>query len=139
MIINLSDKSRSISEVIDVVGPPFKFWQSKFYSQNRRCAFNLISSNDEIINQTKASESGVLAELRPNGVLLWFEVVGNQFVLAMPSHLLSIYKSDNHIGLHAGSWRVKLGPPENETLNKGFLTELLELTKKVRSQDPWEL
>lgn len=66
-------------------------------------------------------------ELRPKGVIVWFRIKQDTWVLLLPYYRLTIYKSPKHLSLFSEQWKLKMTPAYQAELNKKFINKLLEL------------
>ena len=69
-------------------------------------------------------------ELRPKGILLWFRIKLDNWVLALPYYQLSIIKSGESVAIHANKWKIKLLAANNIPLQMKFFQKLLSLKKE---------
>ena len=111
------------------VGKPFGIWQTFKMSGKGSQRFNIIEANQELnellLQQNSVPQTNI--ELRPDGIILWFRVKIDNWVLVLPYYQLSIITNQNELVLHAGEWRIKLLPAHNLPLNLKFISKLLEI------------
>lgn len=73
-------------------------------------------------------------ELRPKGIMLWFRVKLDSYVLVLPYYKLSIFKNTDDITFHSDQWKLKLIPAHNAKLNISFVQKMLRM-KAETTQD----
>ncbi|MFT7034658.1 MAG: hypothetical protein ACJA2S_003176 [Cyclobacteriaceae bacterium] len=70
-------------------------------------------------------------ELRPNGVIVWFRVKLDNWILVLPYHKLTIFKDNKALKLFLGKWKVTLIPAHGAKLNKLFVQKLISQKAKL--------
>ena len=79
----------------------------------------------EILNTTN-SINYTNIELRKKGVIIWFRVKQESWILAFPYFKLSVYKNGNQLSLYCDQWKVYLKPFGQYKLDHKFVKKLLE-------------
>ena len=129
MLLQGSYFSKEKKELIEqTVGKPFGLWQRIKMKGIGSQRFIVKKSNPEVENLF-ADQTGMKftnIELRPNGIIFWFRVKIDNWILMMPYRSLSIYKSEGSLRLFYGEWKIELTPAHNESLDKKFIKKLMD-------------
>ncbi|MGL1885698.1 MAG: hypothetical protein OCD76_04210 [Reichenbachiella sp.] len=64
-------------------------------------------------------------ELRPKGIILWFRVKLDTYLLIIPYHKLTIYKQGNHLRLFVDHWKIILTPTQNNSFDNTFMDKMM--------------
>jgi hypothetical protein len=70
-------------------------------------------------------------ELRPKGIIFWFKVKLDSWVLVLPYYKLNVFKNAEHMILYSDHWKLKLSPAHNSTFNLKFFRKLIRLKAEV--------
>jgi hypothetical protein len=130
MLLQVSYYSKEIDHLInDTVGKPFGFMERIKMRGIGSQKLVVEKANDEIelLIGDKSAQRHVNIELRPKGIIIWFRVKLDSWVLVLPYYRLTIYKSPGQLSLYAEQWRLKLKPAYYADMNQNFIHKLLEL------------
>ncbi|MCV9388954.1 hypothetical protein [Reichenbachiella ulvae] len=130
MLLQVSNYSKEVDQLInDTVGKPFGFMDRIKMRGIGSQKLVIEEANEEIelLIGDRSFQRHVNIELRPKGIIIWFRVKLDSWVLALPYYRLTIYKSPGHLSLFAEQWRLKMIPAYYAEMNQNFIHKLLEL------------
>lgn len=138
MLIQVSYYSKEKKELIDsMVGQSFslinRFKLRGIGSQR----FVLQDSPNLELTNLFENQTGTRycnIELRPKGVIVWFRVKIDNWILVLPYHKLTIYKDNKALKLYLEKWKIILTPAYGAKLNKLFVQKLI--SQKAILLDP---
>jgi len=139
MLIQVSYHSKEKKELIDsLVGLPFSLLDRLKLRGIGSQRFILQDSPNAELTDLFEHQTGVRycnIELRPNGVIVWFRVKIDNWILVLPYHKLTIYKDNKSLKLFLEKWKVSLIPAHGANLNKIFIQKLLSQKAKLLQPD----
>jgi hypothetical protein len=72
-------------------------------------------------------------ELRPRGIIIWFRVKLDNWVLVLPYRKLSVFKTAEQLIIHQDQWKLKLSAAHDASLNLKFCQKLMRLKAEMAS------
>lgn len=130
MLLQVSYYSKEKEERInELVGKPFGLIRRIKMGGIGSQKMNVLDANREITELLK-SQTGIHytnIELRSGGLILWFRIKQDSWVLAMPFYKLSFYKTGQVLILYCDHWKVRMQPAFNAQLDVRFVKKLLDL------------
>lgn len=70
-------------------------------------------------------------ELRPQGIILWFRVKLDNWVLVLPYYKLTIFKGDNGFSIFSDQWKLKFSPAHNTPLDTRFIQKMIKMKSEA--------
>lgn len=139
MFFQVSYKKKEVEEQIkDLVGAPYSLLERLRMGGSGSQRY-LVSGGNESIVALMETSSGMHfcnIELRTSGILIWFRIKIDNYVLAIPYHLLTVLKSDGQLRIFAGEWKVVLSPANNRPLDNAFILKMLQKKNAGLHGDP---
>lgn len=130
MLYNVSYFNKEIeAEINSVVGNSFNLIEriklrgigsQRFIVQNAN--YELLS----LLNSQSASNFCNI-ELRKRGLIIWFRVKLHNWVLVLPYHKMSVYKSGNLLTIFSERWKISLTAAHNTTIKMSFVKKIMNL------------
>ena len=129
MLLQVSYYSKEKQELIDsIIGKSFslinRFKLRGIGSQR----FVLEESPNPELTDLFKNQTGIRhcnIELRPKGVIVWFRVKIDNWILVFPFRKLTIYKDEKSLKLFCEKWKVTLIPAHGASLNRSFVKKLI--------------
>ena len=128
MLVQTSYYKKETEQLIDAtVGKPFGIWNTLKMGGIGSQRFAVLEANQELSDllEQQNSTSTTNIELRPRGIILWFRVKIDNWVLVLPYSTLNITVNSNDLIVHSDQWNIKLNPAHNLRLNLKFIHKLL--------------
>ena len=140
MLIQTSYYSKEKKELIDsLLGKSFGLLQRIKLKGIGSQIFILEDSPNLELTDLFKHQSGTRfcnIELRPKGIIVWFRVKIDNWILVLPFHKLTIYKSTKVLKLFADHWQINLIPAFGAPLSKHFVQKLLyQKAKSLETQN----
>ncbi|MEO9964831.1 MAG: hypothetical protein ABJF11_03530 [Reichenbachiella sp.] len=130
MLFETSYYSKATKEEINnLVGKPFgllKRIKLRGIGSQRMLIIDASAELESLINQQNTPPYTNI-ELRPGGVMLWFRVKLDSYVLALPYDQLSVFNTSEGLSFHAGSWRIKMKVAHQLRPDRAFVFKLLKM------------
>lgn len=122
-------------EINQLVGKPFSILSRIKMRGNGSQRLQVVEANSELqqLIDRQNTPPYTNIELRPHGIILWFRIKLDNYILVLPYRQLSIYKTDDLFSLHSGVWKVKLRPANQSKLDHRFLAKLLSAKAENQS------
>jgi hypothetical protein len=135
MLIQVSYYSKDKKELIDsIVGPSYSLLDRFKLRGIGSQRFILQESpnlelTDLFENQTGTRFCNI--ELRPKGIVIWFRVKIDNWILVLPYHKLTIYKDIKALNFYSEKWKLSLIPAHGAKLNKTFIQKIISQKAKL--------
>lgn len=120
-------------EINNLVGAPIGFLKRIKMKGIGSQRFLVSDANEEVLELLRQQNTPPYTniELRPLGIIIWFKVKLDSWVLVLPYRKLSVFKSTEELILHYDQWKLKLMPVLDATLDIKFFQKLLKLKSEV--------
>ena len=131
-----SYRTKETEETLNtLLGKPYGLVRSLKMGGTGSQRFDVVEINKEIADIIASSSNPpyINLEMRPKGLMLHLKVRLDNWVLALPYHLLSLYSSDNQLRLFAEQWKIILIPHGEQPLKIKFVRRILEQKEALRS------
>ena len=141
MLLQVSYYSREKEKAInDLVGKPFG-WRQRFRMGGVGSQRMLVEEANPEIKELLSLHNlppFTNIELRPKGIIFWFRILLDNYVLVLPYYKLSVFQNGNQLSVFADEWKVKLIPAHRAKLKTRFVQQMLELkaTASTGSRHP---
>ena len=140
MLFKASYYSKKTKREIDqLVGKPFSLWKRlkmKGIGSQRLIITSETPAIQELIqNQNTPPYTNI--ELRPQGIILWFRVKLDNWVLVLPFQGLSIFKTSDGLNLYQKEWKINLVVAHRLKMDIGFVGKLLKLKTEHSGSDSY--
>jgi hypothetical protein len=124
-------------EINDLVGKPIGYLDRIKMRGIGSQRFLVEEANSEVMELISKQNTPPYTniELRPKGIILWFRVKLDSWVLVLPYFKLSVFKTAGHLIIHQDHWKLKLEPAHNATLKLKFIQKLLGLKAEIVSSE----
>lgn len=127
-------------EINELVGAPFSLY--------KRLAIGGIGSQRLLLSTTSPKIQQLLdkqntppytnLEIRPKGIIMWFRVKLDNWVLVIPYYKMNIFKNTNQLNLYCDSWKCYLSSANNLRLDMKFVEKLIRMKAESLSIDSRE-
>lgn len=136
MLFNVSYKNKEIeAQIKTIVGSSFGLIERLKWKGIGSQRLIVKTQNEEISHLLDAQTASNLCtiELRKKGLVIWFRIRLDNWVLALPYRGLVLYKSTNLLTLHSTKWKLHFSPAHNAVLKLSFIKKIMRL----RNQKQW--
>lgn len=129
MVFNITYPSKALSQKIaDIVGPAYTMFQRfkmKGIGTSKMQLFEISPDMEAFVNIESEARYCYL-ELRPKGMIVGFQSMMRTYVWAIPFRYLKIYNNSGLLSIYDNQSFMKMKPPFNGSVDKGFIKKVLE-------------
>lgn len=136
MIFNITYSNKQTERQInEMMGRPFSFIQRLRMGGVGTSKLQIVEASIKIADliQDRSSSHYCYLELRPKGLLVGFQSHLRTFVLCVPFHELSIYYNGGLLSIYGQSASLKLSAPFNGSVDKKYLSKVLQMKSEYLS------
>jgi hypothetical protein len=137
-IRNISHNDKKVrSEIAELVGEPFSWFERFKMGGNRSPRFRLIRASTpiEALLAVDNRRWHCNIELRPTGILLAFRSLSETYAWIVPYRNLSLFKSEDYLTLYSAQYFAKLVWDDRDKGAKKFLAKLMSCKAKVHKDE----
>ena len=120
-------------EINALAGKPIGFFERLKMKGIGSQRFQVQDANEELLKLVRQQNRPRFTniELRTLGIIVWFRVKLDNWVLVLPYRELHIIENTDEVILHSGEWNIKLQPAHNAPIDRSFFKKLVKLKQSL--------